>query len=72
MLYFRSPYAPPNTYESDYVESMPMELRRRTDVDVLARAEGDIGNANLPLFAKYQFFTPGKLTRDPKSTVTAC
>lgn len=61
VLYFASPHEPPRNYESDYVDSMPMELRRRTDGDVLERADGADGNSNLPLFAKYQFFTPGKL-----------
>lgn len=27
---------------------------------VLDRADSSKGNASLPLFAKYQFFTPGK------------
>lgn len=28
--------------------------------DMMVRADGAKGNASLPLFAKYQFFTPGK------------
>lgn len=67
VLYFASPHEPPRNYESDYVDSMPMELRRRTDGDVLKRADGADGNSNLPLFAKYQFFTPGKFISELQS-----
>ncbi|KAJ4425250.1 hypothetical protein N0V82_000060 [Gnomoniopsis sp. IMI 355080] len=59
VLYFASPHEPPRYYESDVVDTMPMELRRRMDGGVLERADVTKGNASLPLFAKYQFFTPG-------------
>lgn len=59
VVYFASPHEPPTNYESDFVDTMPMELRRRMDGGVLDRADGTKGNASLPLFAKYQFFTPG-------------
>ncbi|KAJ4389305.1 hypothetical protein N0V93_006771 [Gnomoniopsis smithogilvyi] len=59
VLYFASPHEPPRNYESDFVDTTPMELRRRMDGGMLERADGVSGNASLPLFAKYQFFTPG-------------
>lgn len=62
-IYLASPHEPPRQYESDYVEStLPeTELRRRQWADqVMGRAEG---NSTLPLFVKYQFFTPGKYLR---------
>lgn len=59
VLYFASPHEPPRNYESEFDHAMPMELRRRMDGGVLERADGGQGSANLPLFAKYQFFTPG-------------
>lgn len=63
VLYFASPHEPPSEYESEFADAMPMELRRRMDGGVLERADGGKGNASLPLFAKYQFFTPGKSIR---------
>lgn len=59
-IYFASPHEPPRQYESDYLEStLPeTELRKREWADqVMGRAAG---NSTVPLFVKYQFFTPGK------------
>lgn len=67
VIYFASPHEPPRNYESEFVESpvVPMELRRRSDVVMAGRAEGQM-NSTAPLFVKYQFFTPGKYPEPPK------
>ncbi|CAN8095951.1 unnamed protein product [Discula destructiva] len=59
VLYFASPHEPPRSYESEFVDAAPMELRRRLEDGVLERAEGSSSNSTVPLFVKYQFFTPG-------------
>lgn len=59
VLYFASPHEPPRSYESDFVDTMPMELKRSLE-GVLERADGEKSNSTVPLFVKYQFFTPGK------------
>lgn len=60
VLYFASPHEPPRNYESEFVDVAPMELRRRLESAVLERADGGKGNSTVPLFVKYQFFTPGE------------
>lgn len=62
VLYFASPHEPPRSYESEFVDAAPMELRRSLEGGVLERADGGKGNSTVPLFVKYQFFTPGKLS----------
>lgn len=61
VLYFASPHEPPRSYESEFVDAAPMELRRSLEGAVLERADGGKSNSTVPLFVKYQFFTPGKL-----------
>lgn len=60
MVYFASPHEPPRHYESEFAEAVPMELRRRLEGEVVERADGAAYNSTVPLFVKYQFFTPGK------------
>lgn len=60
VLYFANPHEPPRSYESEFVEAVPMELRRRMEGS-LERAESEKYNSTVPLFVKYQFFTPGKV-----------
>lgn len=50
------------SYEADFVEPVHMELKRQSTPLFIGKRAAD-GTANLPLFEKYQFFTPGMATR---------
>lgn len=47
------------TYEPSFVEPVHMDLKRQTGPVFVGR-RADNSTNNLPLFEKYQFFTPGK------------
>ncbi|KAK2071731.1 hypothetical protein P8C59_006135 [Phyllachora maydis] len=54
-------YSDPNDarpYEAEFVEPLHMDLKRRAE-EVLDQARTTNSTGNLPLFVKYQFFTPG-------------
>lgn len=57
ILFVSTPSEP--IYEADFEEPVQMDLRRRVQ-DSVRRQSNETGWNNLPLFEKYQFFTPGK------------
>lgn len=71
VIYFSSPHeAQLRNYESEFDDvAAPMELKRRSAAERLGEGVGRraaAGNSSsAPLFVKYQFFTPGKLSPPP-------
>jgi hypothetical protein len=56
-IYLSSPSEP--IYEADFGEPLHVELKRRAVSMPVRRAKNETDWNNLPLFEKYQFFTPG-------------
>ena len=50
-------------YEAEFSEPVRMDLRRNIDAREVRRDSNDSEWNKLPLFEKYQFFTPGKSTK---------
>ncbi|KAJ9142682.1 BIG1-domain-containing protein [Pleurostoma richardsiae] len=57
VIYLSSPHEL-GAYEPDFIEPVRMELKRQAQAPYVGRRQDDDG-AGLPLFEKYQFFTPG-------------
>lgn len=48
-------------YEADFEEAVDMDLKRHVQSgSLMRRADNETDWNKLPLFEKYQFFTPGK------------
>jgi hypothetical protein len=56
LIYLSSATEP--TYEAQFAEPLHMELRRQISGNI-KRASNETDRSKLPLFEKYQFFTPG-------------
>jgi len=51
----------PQTYTAEFTNTGVDHSELKRQLDVVARSKRqETGNKNLPLFEKYQFFTPGK------------
>jgi hypothetical protein len=46
-------------YQPDFAEPMHMDLKRWSEESELSARQKSNSTAKLPLFEKYQFFTPG-------------
>ncbi|OTB05806.1 hypothetical protein M426DRAFT_319488 [Hypoxylon sp. CI-4A] len=51
----------PQTYEAEFESSINEELKRSLPLDLVQKRAGN-DTSNLPLFEKYQYFTPGIFT----------
>ena len=60
ILFLSSPGEP--TYDADFVEPIQMDLKRHVRDGSVRRQSNESDWDRLPLFQKYQFFTPGKMT----------
>ena len=47
-------------YEPDFADSVHMDLKRQSESPVLIHSRQSNSTRDLPLFEKYQFFTPGE------------
>ncbi|KAH6606322.1 er big1 [Trichoderma cornu-damae] len=57
IVFFSTPHEP--TYEPHFVEPIRMELKRHVESTQLQQRDNKTDWDKLPLFEKYQFFTPG-------------
>lgn len=56
----RAPAGERTIYEPEFEEAVMMDLKRNVQAHPLRRADNETEWNNLPLFEKYQFFTPGR------------
>jgi hypothetical protein len=57
VIYLSSPTEP--TYEADFMEPLHLDLKREARTLNVRKAKNETDFDKLPLFQKYQFFTPG-------------
>lgn len=57
IVVFSTPHEP--TYEPDFVDPVRMDLKRHVQSAQLQQRDNKTDWDKLPLFEKYQFFTPG-------------
>lgn len=61
ILFYATPREP--LYEPDFIEPVHMDMKRDSDNTPLPHKSNGTEFDKLPLFEKYQFFTPGRLLR---------
>lgn len=59
-------------YEADFAEPVQMDLRRNVQHGPVQRQGNQTDWDRLPLFEKYQFFTPGKIDRCCRAVGRRC
>ena len=67
-ILFISTPGEPTTYEADFTEPVQMDLKRNVNNGAVRRQGNETDWNKLPLFEKYQFFTPGKIARSRRAT----
>jgi hypothetical protein len=55
-------------YEPEFIEAVHVDLKRWAEEDEMVAKRKSNSTSNLPLFEKYQFFTPGEFSFSCEST----
>jgi hypothetical protein len=58
------------SYEADFGDAINLDLKRREVLEVVGKRKDN--STSLPLFEKYQFFTPGTLSSGSPSRLAIC